>query len=183
MILIKNYRGQLTVVLGALFGRTGIWPEGFYLWASCNRQWEGTEVEVPPQKELKTLYSTVAFPESSSDLPWAAAVYSQGTGSFRMLWGLENSVGLFHSDVWVTFTNLFFFPMLPPGRKSSGRQTPAFCSKWWKFWIPLPCPDEDVPVSTNGAWVWGWSVSPGPCLLQELFLQHILCPDWSRFWN
>lgn len=29
MILIKNYRGRLTVVLGALLGRTGICPEGF----------------------------------------------------------------------------------------------------------------------------------------------------------
>lgn len=36
MILIKNYRGRLRTVLGALFGRTGIWDERFYLLEPSN---------------------------------------------------------------------------------------------------------------------------------------------------
>lgn len=39
MILIKNYRGQLTAVLGALLGRIGICPEGF----SCELLGRGNE--------------------------------------------------------------------------------------------------------------------------------------------
>lgn len=32
MILIKNYRGRLSTVLGALFGRTGFDLKGFTYW-------------------------------------------------------------------------------------------------------------------------------------------------------
>lgn len=86
MILIKNYRGRLTVALGALLGRIEICPEGFTN-ELLGRGSEDTEVEVSLEKDLKGLCSTVAFPESCSELPEAVAVCSQGTlaasGSFE----------------------------------------------------------------------------------------------------
>lgn len=157
MILIKNYRGRLSTVLGALFGRPGVWPAGLYILES--HKLLGTAYEKTPKQKCSQKRTC------KSHVPRVTHLLLLKAGLW--FWG-----GWYSSSVHGAPTAL------------GGRCLQSAWQRWWLGWSGVPETAWNFGVFfvlITGVWAGG--VRWGLCSLWELFSEYFLWPDRRVFWN